>query len=75
MEAEAVDDGRTGILVDRPERLSQALREIGRINPAECRREAQARFSADRMTGAYLELYGRLARGESPSPSREPSEA
>ena len=58
---EAVDEGRTGILVERPEQLPDAIREADRIDPEACRSAARARFSARRMVDAYLAAYGRLA--------------
>lgn len=54
---EVVDDGRTGIVVHRPEDLGQAIREVGRLDPADCRREAEERFSTGAMTGGYVRVY------------------
>ncbi|MEU4567801.1 glycosyltransferase [Micromonospora sp. NPDC023956] len=57
---ELVDDGRTGLLTDDEERLGELVRAAGRIDPAECRREAAARFTPAVMAQRYVELYGRL---------------
>lgn len=59
--AEVVEHGETGLLVDRPEELADALLAIGAIDRGRCRRAAVERFAAKRMTCAYLELYERLA--------------
>jgi glycosyltransferase involved in cell wall biosynthesis len=65
---DAVEDGRTGILVEEPSGLAEALSQVGRISPEECRREAQRRFPARRTVAAYLDAYRRLARGEPLAP-------
>ena len=74
--AEAVEDGRTGWLVD-PEAgaagLATALARVGEIDPAACRAAARARFPLRRMTDGYLALHDRLAAGA--APSRRPAAA
>jgi glycosyltransferase involved in cell wall biosynthesis len=57
---EVVEDGRTGFVVDDVDDMTDALGRIGTIDPAECRRVAQERFSLERMTGAYLARYAEL---------------
>lgn len=59
---EIIEHGVTGMIVDTVPDMAAALRGIGAIDPAACRRAACARFSARRTTDAYLDLYGRLAR-------------
>ena len=59
--AEIVEDGVTGFLVRDAAEMAAALREVGRIDPAACRAAARRRFSEERMVGAYLDLYARLA--------------
>jgi glycosyltransferase involved in cell wall biosynthesis len=61
---EVVEPGRTGLLVDRVDKLANAIRDAERLDPEDCRRSARDRFSAARMVGQYLELYRRLAAGE-----------
>ena len=60
---EVVDDGRTGPLVDDANDLAAAIRRVGDLDPRACRDAAVQRFSARRMTDAYLELYERIAAG------------
>ena len=57
---EVVEDGRTGFVVDDVDGIVDALGRIGTIDPAECRRVAQKRFSLARMTDAYLARYAEL---------------
>jgi glycosyltransferase involved in cell wall biosynthesis len=57
---EIVDHGRTGFLVSTIPEMAEALRCVDALDPAECRREAEQRFSADAMTARYLDLYHRL---------------
>src|SRR5215218_9984362 len=59
---EVVEPGRTGLLVSSVEEMAQALRDVAALDPAECRREAERRFSADVMIARYLERYRQLAR-------------
>ncbi len=58
---EIVEDGVTGIVVDDVAGMAEAIRAIDRVDPAACRRAARARFSLQRTTAAYLDLYARLA--------------
>jgi glycosyltransferase involved in cell wall biosynthesis len=58
---ETVIHGRTGFIVDDEAAMAQAITEAGRIDPAVCRAVARERFSLERMTGRYLDLYHRLA--------------
>lgn len=58
---EIVEHGRTGLLVSDIHEMARALREAERIDPAECRREAERRFSSAIMISRYFDLYRRLA--------------
>jgi len=55
-----VESGRTGLLVSDRQEMAQALRNVEAIDPAECRREAERRFSAAAMIAAYFDLYRQL---------------
>ncbi|HEX9308580.1 MAG TPA: GNAT family N-acetyltransferase [Anaeromyxobacter sp.] len=62
---EIIEDGRTGLLVDTDEALAEAIRDAGRLSPADCRRAAEARFcagKAGRRWVQFLERVGRPAR-------------
>jgi glycosyltransferase involved in cell wall biosynthesis len=59
---EIVEHGRTGFIVENAREMAQAMRRVGSIDPEACREAARRRFSAARMIGEYLELYGRLAQ-------------
>lgn len=56
-----VDDGRTGFLVDDPDEMAAAIQSVDTLDPAECRAEAEARFSQERMARKYLAVYEDLA--------------
>jgi len=58
---EVIDHGRTGFLVSDVHEMAQALREVDSLDPGECRREAERRFSSERMVSRYLDLYRQLA--------------
>lgn len=57
---EIVEDGKTGFLVHSVEEMAQAMRKAVHLSREECRRAARARFSLDRMTQQYLDLYHEL---------------
>jgi glycosyltransferase involved in cell wall biosynthesis len=59
---EVVDPGRTGFLTDSVEEMAQAIRDAGSLDPVECRREAERRFSLDLMVSRYLDAYQRVVR-------------
>jgi glycosyltransferase involved in cell wall biosynthesis len=61
---EAIEPGRTGILVDAPEALPEALAAAGALDPGECRRAAERRFSDRAMIESYLAVYRALAAGQ-----------
>ncbi len=61
---EVVEHGATGTLVNNVREMAEAIRRIRAIDPARCREVARKRFSAQRMTGEYLNLYRRLARDQ-----------
>lgn len=58
--SETVRHGETGLLVARPDELGNALIAVDAIEPARCRAEAEARFSAERMIDGYVAIYRRL---------------
>lgn len=60
--AEAVEDGRTGFLVDDVAAMAEAIGRAPTIDPVACRQVARERFSDERMIASYLGLYGQLAR-------------
>ncbi|MBI4787168.1 MAG: glycosyltransferase family 4 protein [Chloroflexi bacterium] len=59
--AEIVEDGKTGFLVNGVEEMAQAISAAKTLDPETCRRVARERFSAERMTARYLELYEKIS--------------
>ncbi|MDX6594013.1 MAG: hypothetical protein QOJ13_3209 [Gaiellales bacterium] len=57
---EVIEHGRSGIIVDSPDQMPEALDAVIRLDPAECRRSADERFSASRMVADYVAAYERL---------------
>jgi glycosyltransferase involved in cell wall biosynthesis len=53
---EVLDDGKTGFIVETVEQMVTAIRQIDTISRAECRKQAEARFSPERYVDNYLEL-------------------
>ncbi len=58
---EIIEDGKTGFLVDTVDEMADAIAATDRIDPQTCRETARVRFSAERMTAQYLEVYTRLS--------------
>jgi glycosyltransferase involved in cell wall biosynthesis len=58
---EIVEHGVTGFVVDDAEEMAAAMGRLGAIDPAACRRVAEARFDLRTTVAAYLHLYRRLA--------------
>lgn len=61
---EIVDTGRTGFLCIDEDDLAHAVARIAEIDRDACRAEAVHRFSLERMTTDYLQLYERVLAGE-----------
>jgi glycosyltransferase involved in cell wall biosynthesis len=57
---EIVEDGRTGLIADTVDDLVDAVKRVDRIDRATCRREAERRFSIDRMLDGYEAVYARI---------------
>ncbi len=64
---EIVEHGRTGWLVEKPEKLPEAIEAAAQIRREDCRTAAEQNFSAKRMTRSYLQLYEKLAKESSTS--------
>lgn len=71
---EVIEEGRTGFIVRDVHEMAQAIGRAGELDPEACRRAAVERFSVERMTRSYLELYARLA-GIDPAGHPAPSAA
>ena len=54
---EVVEQGRGGIIVDDYREMADAIAEADRLDPAECRRSVEERFSPERMVGRYVDVY------------------
>ncbi|HEY8503495.1 MAG TPA: glycosyltransferase, partial [Gemmataceae bacterium] len=71
---EVLRHGRTGFLVESQEEAAEAVRRIGELDRAECRRAFEERFSARRMASDYLRVYRQvLARHAGRSAVRDPA--
>lgn len=57
---EVVSSGVTGFVVDSVEEMADAVRRIGGIDPAACRRWVESRFDVPRMVDSYLAVYARV---------------
>ncbi len=60
---EIITPGRTGFLADTLDEIVEALRRVESLDRAHCRREAEGRFSVERMVNDYDAVYESLATG------------
>jgi glycosyltransferase involved in cell wall biosynthesis len=67
---EVIADGRTGIIVDDHTEMPAALEQADRIDPLECRRYVEERFSKERMVADYEAAYEKML-GDGRSQGRE----
>lgn len=58
---EIIEHGRTGFIVANSREMAQAIKAVNEVNPETCRTEARERFPLEKMTGAYLAQYRKLA--------------
>jgi glycosyltransferase involved in cell wall biosynthesis len=57
---ELIDHEGTGFLCTDEQEMVQAVRRIGDIDRSRCRRAFEERFTAERMTKNYVQLYERM---------------
>jgi glycosyltransferase involved in cell wall biosynthesis len=57
---EVLEHGRTGIIVDHPDELAAAVAAADRLDPADCRRAVEERFSAGPLADSYLAAFRRV---------------
>ena len=55
--SEVIEEGRSGVIVDDYHEMAGALADADRLEPLECRRYAEERFSAGRMVRDYESAY------------------
>jgi len=58
---EVIDHGETGFVVDHLDGMLRAVRQLGSISRRHCRRTAETRFAAERMTTDYERAYEEVA--------------
>ena len=68
---EVIEHGRSGIIVDDYLEMVEAIADADRLEPLECRRYVEERFSPEHMVEDYEAVYRRVAGRvrASPSPS------
>jgi glycosyltransferase involved in cell wall biosynthesis len=58
---ELVTDGTTGYIRDNEPELARAVRRVGELDRASCRKDAAERFSTERMVADHVALYESVA--------------
>jgi glycosyltransferase involved in cell wall biosynthesis len=54
---EVIEDGRSGIIVEHYREMAEALERVDALEPLECRRYVEERFSPERMVDDYVAAY------------------
>ena len=57
---EVIEHGVSGIIVESSGEMAAALEQADRLNPLECRRYVEDRFSAERIVADYLAAYEQM---------------
>ena len=57
---EIVEDGKTGFVVNSFEQMVEAVNNIERIDPFDCRKRAVEKFSISKMVDEYEKLYKKI---------------
>ncbi len=60
---EVIEPGRSGVIVDDYREMAAAVPEADRLEPRECRRSVEERFSAERMVRDYEAAFSAVVAG------------
>jgi glycosyltransferase involved in cell wall biosynthesis len=60
---EVIEDGRTGIIVESYRDMPEGLERADALDPLECRRYVEERFSPERMVDDYVNAYREVTVG------------
>ncbi len=61
---EQIEHGVNGFICDGVRDLARMMRRVEEIDPRACRLHAERHFRVERMADEYLELYGRVIKGD-----------
>jgi glycosyltransferase involved in cell wall biosynthesis len=56
---EVIDDGRTGVVVDDYREMASVIERAAELDPLDCRRYVEERFSSERMVRDYEAAYAK----------------
>ena len=59
---EIIEHGKNGFLADNEKEFKQYMQRVNEIDPAECRRSVETKFSARTMAEAYVKRYEEVLR-------------
>lgn len=57
---EIVEHGRNGFIADTEQEFKEYMQMVDQIDPAECRKSVEEKFSAEAMASRYVDLYERV---------------
>jgi len=59
---EVIENKRTGFLVETESEMIEAVKNIDKIKPEDCRNSAREKFSSDIITKKYLNIYKKVLK-------------
>jgi len=62
---EIVEDGKTGFIASNEKETVEAIKNIGIIDRAACRKRVEEKFSSQKMADGYEEIYRKILRNNS----------
>ncbi len=59
---EIVEDGKTGFIASNEKEIAKALKNIGTIDRAACRKRVEEKFSSQKMADGYEKVYAKILK-------------
>ena len=60
--SEVIKDGKTGFIVKDDKKMIQAIKNIDKIDRAECRKSVEDNFTVEKMVEGYEKVYEKVVR-------------
>ncbi|MFH1504951.1 MAG: glycosyltransferase family 4 protein [Candidatus Omnitrophota bacterium] len=57
---EVITDGKTGFVVDTEDEMVQAVKNIDKIKPQDCRKHIEEYYSREKMAESYVAIYKKI---------------
>lgn len=61
---EVIKHGETGFIVENEDEMKEAVKNIGKIRRADCRKRVEENFTIEKMADGYEEVYCKIVSGK-----------